>query len=99
MSSKKQKQMAVRELSEVGAVEQRCLQLPPERQARQVRHQNYTAVKHFLPSNGMLMNGITGGCVTTVFICIICLQTHNHFVKHDYAICTKLNIQQILLYL
>ena len=31
MSSKKQKQMAVRELSEVGAVEQRCLQLPPER--------------------------------------------------------------------
>jgi len=28
----KQKQMAVRELSEVGAVEQRCLQLPPERQ-------------------------------------------------------------------
>ena len=32
MSSKKQKQKAVRELSEVGAVEQRCLQLPPERQ-------------------------------------------------------------------
>ena len=35
MSSKKQKQMAVIELSEVGAVEQveqRCLQLPPERQ-------------------------------------------------------------------
>jgi len=31
MSSKKQKQMAVRELSEVAAVEQRCLQLPPER--------------------------------------------------------------------
>jgi len=32
MSSKKQKQMAVRELSGVGAVEHRCLQLPPERQ-------------------------------------------------------------------
>jgi len=32
MSSKKQKQMAVGELSEVGAVEQRCLQLSPERQ-------------------------------------------------------------------
>ena len=36
MSSKKQRQMAVRELSEVGAVEQRCLQLPSERQQASV---------------------------------------------------------------